>query len=322
MPRKPRIEYADACYHVLNRGNYRSYIFSVSGAAEAFERVLFEACERFGWHLYAYVLLSNHYHLCFRTVDANLVVGMQWLQSTFANRFNRFVNERGHVFQGRYQSLLIENDASLLRVVNYIHLNPVRAGLTSVDDLKSFSHSSFPKLFHRKRLTCLHAEGWLREAGNLKFTASGLKCYHKSLALADEADPNRRDALYRDLCRGWYIGTKVGKKAILKDLSEGLISAEKDYQAYGESYAESLLEEGLKRLEKTTTDLERDLKLAHWKVVLAAWIKVQSSVGNRWFSTELCMGNIYSLSKEISAELSSKRRDKVWKKLGTPKPKA
>ena len=98
MPRKARIEYPGAVYHVINRGNYRRELFMVAGSAGAFEHVLFDACARFGWRLYAYVLMSNHYHLCFKTVDANLVVGMQWLQSTFANRFNRFVQERGHVF--------------------------------------------------------------------------------------------------------------------------------------------------------------------------------------------------------------------------------
>ena len=66
------------------------------------------------------------------TQDANLVAGMQWLQSTFANRFNRIVRDHGHVFQGRYKALLIEDRGSLLRVVNYIHLNPVRAGLLTV----------------------------------------------------------------------------------------------------------------------------------------------------------------------------------------------
>ena len=116
MPRKPRIEYAGAIYHVLNRGNYRQDLFTVSGSAAAFERVLIDSCARFGWRLYAYVVLSNHFHLCLKTVDANFVTGMQWLQSTFANRFNRFVHERGHVFQGRYQALLVEEGESLLRV--------------------------------------------------------------------------------------------------------------------------------------------------------------------------------------------------------------
>ena len=168
MPRKTRIEYGGAVYHVLNRGNYRQKIFAVAGSAESFERTLFDCCSRFGWRLFAYVLMSNHYHCCFKTEDANLAAGMQWLQSTFANRFNRFVRDRGHVFQGRYKALLVENGPSVLRVVNYIHLNPVRAGLETVETLKQYSHSSFPKYFVKKRPACLDARDWLAEAGDLK----------------------------------------------------------------------------------------------------------------------------------------------------------
>jgi REP element-mobilizing transposase RayT len=108
MARKPRLEFEGAIYHVINRGNYRKDLFNEKGAAEAFERTLFEACEKCGWVVHAYVLMSNHYHLALETPEANLVQGMAWLQGTFANRFNRFRGERGHVFQSRYQSILIE----------------------------------------------------------------------------------------------------------------------------------------------------------------------------------------------------------------------
>ena len=323
MPRKPRIEYPGAVHHVLNRGNYRRDLFDVGGTAEAFERVLFDTCARFGWRLYAYVLLSNHYHCCIKTEDANLVVGMQWLQSTFANRFNRFVGQRGHVFQGRYQALLVEDDASLLRVVNYIHLNPVRAGLKTVEALKEYVHSSFPKYFQRNRPSCLDATEWLYAAGNLKPTSHGFRCYHKSLALVTEADPGKRDELYRELCRGWFIGTREGKKAVLADVDASLSSDFDGISAFGEERADVLLETGLVCLRKATQDLQSDLKLARWKVVLASWIKQQCGVGNRWLSENLHMGSIYGISKAVSAELrEGKRRDKLWRALGTTKSKA
>lgn len=323
MPRKPRIEYAGAVYHVLNRGNYRQNLFTMPGTADAFERVLFDACDRFGWRLHAYVLLSNHYHLSFKTEDANLVAGMQWLQSTFANRFNRFVSERGHVFQGRYQALLIGDSGCLLRVVNYIHLNPVRAGLQTLETLKDHVHSSFPKFFQRRRPACLNAMDWLYEAGDLKPTLSGLRCYHKSLALVAERDPEKRDALYRELCRGWYIGTQAGKKALLKDMADGLVADGDTLQGYGEEYALVLLQNGLRRLGRPEEDLLSDLKLAPWKVVLASWIKLQCGVSNRWFSANLRMGSIYGISKAVSAELrKGNRRGALWRKLGAPKSKA
>ena len=72
------------------------------GAAAAFEKTLFEACEKCGWRLHAYVIMTNHYHLAMETPEANLVEGMRWLQGTFGNRFNACRKERGHVFQARY----------------------------------------------------------------------------------------------------------------------------------------------------------------------------------------------------------------------------
>jgi putative transposase len=63
MTRPPRLEYPGARYHVINRGNYRRDLFSDEGAAEAFERTLGEAAERFGWRVAAYVLMRNHFHL-------------------------------------------------------------------------------------------------------------------------------------------------------------------------------------------------------------------------------------------------------------------
>ena len=98
MARKSRIEYAGARYHVINRGNYRSWIFERSGARKSFLSCLDEACVSMGWRLYAWCLMDNHYHLYFETPEPNLVEGMRWLQSTFANRLNRYHHANGHVF--------------------------------------------------------------------------------------------------------------------------------------------------------------------------------------------------------------------------------
>ena len=93
MPRKQRIEYPGAVYHVISRGNYRKELFLKANTGEAFERCLFEALERCGWKLHAYVIMSNHYHLALETPEPNLVEGMKWLQSTFSARFNRLREE-------------------------------------------------------------------------------------------------------------------------------------------------------------------------------------------------------------------------------------
>ena len=133
MARKPRIEYAGAVYHVLNRGNYRGDLFETAGAAEAFVSCLEEASERMGWRVHGYCLMRNHYHLALETPRGNLVSGVHWLQSTFGNRFNRYRGERGRAFQGRYQAILVEPGVHLARLVDYLHLNPVRARIVALE---------------------------------------------------------------------------------------------------------------------------------------------------------------------------------------------
>ena len=129
MGRRHRIESSDGLYHVINRGNYRNAIFDTQGARDAFESVLWEACERSGWELLAYVVMTNHYHLCLATPKGNLSSGMQWLQGTFSRRFNGFRREQGHLFQGRFKSLIVEPGQHLTDLIRYIHLNPIQAGL-------------------------------------------------------------------------------------------------------------------------------------------------------------------------------------------------
>jgi len=152
MARRVRIQYEGARYHVINHGNYRRDVFGTVGAAQAFLAAVGEACERHAWRVHAFVVMRNHYHLALETPSPNLVAGMHWLQGTFATRFNRFRTERGHLFQGRYQALLVEDAAAMARVVDYIHLNPVRAGLVPPTACVSFRWSSLPCLVRRAGL--------------------------------------------------------------------------------------------------------------------------------------------------------------------------
>ena len=320
MPRQPRIEFAGACYHVFNRGNYRQDLFTVGSAGPHFETTLFEACGRYGWRLHAYVLMSNHYHAALETAEPNLTTGMQWLQSTFANRFNRAVRQRGHVFQGRYKSLLIEDRAALLSVVNYIHLNPVRAVLVSVAHIPDYALSSFPKFFwrHARRPPCLTATDWLWEAGGLKPTLAGMRRYQGYLAHREEADPGQRDVLYRRLCRGWYIGTREGRRSLVLDklATRSSKPASTQRRRYGEDAAEALLHKGLGCLSRTKADLQRDRKGAKWKVILACWIRQQTGISNRWLAEHVHLGAATGVSRLLQNERRRPRqRDLLWRKL-------
>jgi len=136
------MQYEGALYHVINRGNYRLPVFGSPGAARAFAATLAAASAMHRGRIHAYAVMRNHFHLALETPQPNLAAGMHWLESIFATRFNRFRSENGHEFQGRYQPLLVEDTSALFRVINYIHLNPVAAGLVEPRAAADFRWSS------------------------------------------------------------------------------------------------------------------------------------------------------------------------------------
>ena len=301
MPRSPRVEFEDARYHVLNRGNYRQDLFVLHRCGEKFVEALYETCDRYGWVLHAYVVMSNHYHLAVETPLANLSVGMQYLQSVFSNRFNRFVGERGHVFQGRYKALVLEGNTALLQVVNYIHLNPVRAGLMKVDELKSYGLSSFPGFFRKKdRPVFLRSEDFLREAGGLRDSAAGMAAYHRRLKWVMEEDPKRRDEEFRELCRGWFIGSEEGKAVLAGLIQSRKVAANAEARREAEEARwNELFKAGLRSLGKTELDVKKERKGAEWKLAVGAWLKAKSGVGNRWLAGRLNMGHPQTASRQM-----------------------
>ena len=150
MARQWRIEYPGALYHILSRGNGRRDIFLSDDDRVLFLELIQEFSERFGIEVYAYVLMGNHYHLLLKTPDTNLSKGMQWFGTAYTRKFNLQNNLSGHLFQGRFKSIIIENDAYLLRLSCYIHRNPVRAGI--VDRLSDYKWSSYrTKRGHRTK---------------------------------------------------------------------------------------------------------------------------------------------------------------------------
>jgi putative transposase len=171
MPRRMRLESEAGVYHVINRGNYRAPLFRSARARQAFLRCVGEACARTGWRVHAWCIMSNHYHLAISTPRANLVEGMGWLQGAFANRFNRFRREHGHLFQGRYKSLVVEPDEGLGPVCHYIHLNPARARLCPPPGLRQYPWTSV-----RWILDPSLRPAWFDPAPALRHAGAGRPC--------------------------------------------------------------------------------------------------------------------------------------------------
>jgi len=127
MARPLRIQYDGALYHLTSRGNERKAIFRDDEDRQGFLDTLCRIVARFNWICHAYCLMNNHYHLIIETPDGNLSQGMRQLNGVYTQYFNRRHNRAGHIFQGRYKSILIEKESYLLEVSRYVVLNPVRA---------------------------------------------------------------------------------------------------------------------------------------------------------------------------------------------------
>jgi putative transposase len=218
MARRVRLEDAGNLYHVINRGNYRRDVFETEGAKEAFADTLDEGCRRYGWVVHAYVIMRNHFHLALETPEPNLADGMHWLGGTFATRFNRYRKERGHLFQGRYQSLLIEDAAALARVGAYVHLNPVRAQVVGPGEVASFRWSSlFRFVGTEARPPWLQARDLLRPLGGADDSA-GWKTYIGYLAAIAEDEEAQERMEFSRMSKGWAIGTAGWRRAVAKEL--------------------------------------------------------------------------------------------------------
>jgi len=142
MARPWRIQYEGALYHIFSRGNNQQDIYLADDDRYLFLDTIGQMSERYGIDIFAYVLMDNHYHLLLRTPKANLSRSMQWLGTTYTRRFNLEHFQSGHLFQGRYKSILVENDAYLMQLSYYIHNNPLRAGM--VKRLIDYRWSSYP----------------------------------------------------------------------------------------------------------------------------------------------------------------------------------
>lgn len=134
MARPLRLELPGGVYHITARGNERKLIYRDDIDRTRFQEVLAQVLSRFHWLCLAYCQMGNHYHLLVETPLPNLSRGMRQLNGVYAQQFNRRHNRVGHLTQGRYGAILVEQGEHLLSTVRYIVRNPVRAGLCAAPE--------------------------------------------------------------------------------------------------------------------------------------------------------------------------------------------
>jgi len=139
MARPLRIEYEGAFYDIVARGNEGKKVFLSKSDYEKFLANLQMSAVRFSVLVHCYALMGNHYHLIVETPKANVSSFMHAIQSGYTTYFNKKRGRSGHLFQGRYKSILVDKDAYLLELSRYVHLNPVRAHMADTPEAYPFS---------------------------------------------------------------------------------------------------------------------------------------------------------------------------------------
>jgi putative transposase len=295
MPRKLRVEYPGAIYHVMSRGNRRQDIFLDDVDRHDFLKTLAEGCQKTGWQVHAFCLMSNHYHVVLETPNANLVAGMTWLQSAYTIRLNSRHKLIGHVLSGRYKSQLVEGSGNgyLRTACDYVHLNPVRARLLKPEDrLLAYPWSSFGYYLAASE----HRPQWLRvdrllaEHGIGEDTSAGRQQFEQRME-ARRLDPATEEAL--DVLRGgWSIGSETFRQEQLIRM-EGKLGehhAGELRHETAQAKGERIIAEELQRLGWSESDLIMRRKNDRDKLAIATRLRRETTLSIKIIAARVHLG--------------------------------
>ena len=306
MPRKMRVEYPGTINHVMSCGDRREAVFLDDVDRQDFIKTLVETGQKTSFEIHAYCLMPNHFHLVVETPEANLVAGMAWLLSTYTIRLNHRHKLSGHVFSGRYKALLVEGSGHgyLKTVCDYVHLNPVRAGMLRAEDaLAAYPWSSLVWYAAAQE----HRPAWVRvdrllgEHGIKEDTAEGREEFARRMEQRRMAEEDEQ--ALAPIRRGWCFGSPEFRRQMLKkmdgELGEGHAGALR--REYGEERAERIIAEELKRLGWTEADWMSQRKKAPGKLDLAARLRRETTMSLKWIAARVHLGTSKSAHGKLHA---------------------
>jgi len=298
---------------VVGRGNHLQKVFRGDEDCGVFLETVGEVCGRTGWKVHAYALMGNHYHMLLETPEPNLVVGMQWVQSTYTKRFNAVHRVWGHLFSGRYKAIPVEASRNyFLCIADYIHLNPVRVKGYDFEtsELMDYAWSSYPGyVFKRKRPLWLCVERVMGELG-LEDTRSGRQQFmahmqRRILGVRHAKNPWSADEQWPQIRRGWHFGGKSFKSEMLERLTDvlnqdtGTPFGGDIIQEHDEHRAEKLIQTGIGELGIRDDDLSAMPGCCPEKYALAWLVRRKTSVKVTWIKERLHMGRATDFSAWI-----------------------
>jgi putative transposase len=325
MPRSPRIEFEGAVYHVMARGNRREPIVFNDSDRDMFVKTLGEAATKAGFEVFAWVLLDNHYHAVLRTPHGNLVEGMRWFQNTFTRRINSRHRLWGHVFGGRYRSILIENEDFggavwrdyLRTAIDYVHLNPGRAGVVDggAITVESYQWSSLAQAYGKSPTK---RPDWMAVAETMdlfqnKDTAAGRRKFLERLNqwVREEKGipPVDEETIGERVKRGWFWGTDSFKEAMLvlydTQVKTKSLKGNRVHQSSGllkdhaEVSAEAILEAAVGHFGATRDELKIPIRGDMVRAAVANRIHENTTVSQSWIANVLGMKSAANVSRQI-----------------------
>jgi putative transposase len=313
MPRRLRVEYEGAIYHVMNRGDRREPIFRDDRDRELFLKTLGNCCEKTDWGIHAYCLMPNHFHAVIETPKANLVTGMKWFLGTYTMRFNYRHKLSGHLFGGRYKSLIVDGSGNgyLRTVCDYVHLNPVRAKLLKPGEaLSDFCWSSYPYYLKtsRQRPPWIRVDRLFGEVGIPRDTRTGRRQFEMRM---DRCQREENPTLYRPLRQGWYFGDDAFRKELLdqviKKVGHHHYGSEREESS--QEKADRIIAEELRRRGWTLECLKRRDKGDPQKIQIAQRLRAETVMTLKWIAHRLHMGSSSHVFNCISRIQSAKSED-------------
>jgi len=312
MPRNLRLEYEGAIYHLMNRGDHREDIFVDEKDRARFLETLGETCQKTDWQVHGFCLMQNHFHLVVETPKANLSVGMQWLLGTYTARFNRRHRFFGHLFSGRFKSLIVDGSGNgyLKTVCDYVHLNLVRANLLREGEpLESYGWSGYPQYLKapEARPKWLRTDRLFGAWGVQQDDAAGRRQFAGCMEERCVQERNKQAGDWNRLRRGWCCRSKTLRQDMLECIEQvkGIQHHGTELLESSEQKAARLLEQMLREAGWQQTDLRELPKGDQGKARMAARLRTETTMTWPWIAQQLEMGHWRTAANAVNQERTS-----------------
>lgn len=281
MARPYRLQGEGFFYHITSRGDDRKKIYLSEYDYKKFLEYVKTAKEKYKFHLYAYCLMGNHYHLLLETTKPNLSKIMQYINTSYTTYYNIKRKKTGHLFQGRFKSILVDEDSYLLELTRYIHLNPVKARLISAP--QKYKWSSFNGYLKRK------GDGYVDKQEIAKYINLKPEGYRQFVIEGIKSDTNPLKNTYA----GFILGTTKFIKEKLSVLKNEVETKDFSYKktVFSDTSIEQILDIVSKKYKINPETLQKSRNKPYLAKKLAIYLaKRYTNLTNKE------IGNIFTIS--------------------------